>query len=116
MAIDHMEFHPTLDRTKTESTIRLKRQPHDNNQTEETFQYADQMEGLTKEDKLMLKQADKLIETKFLNKTIKKGRNKRFGLAGWIMGWGLGYFSSLRTIKDNIRTLQAQNKLQQTKF
>ena len=61
----------------------------------------------------MLKQADKLIETKFLNKTIKKGRNKRFGLAGWIMGWGLGYFSSLRTIKDNIRTLQAQNKLQQ---
>ena len=26
-AIDHMEFHPTLGRTKTESTIRLKRQP-----------------------------------------------------------------------------------------
>ena len=71
------------------------------------------MEGLTKEDKLMLKQANKLIETKFLNKTIKRGRNKRFGLAGWIMGWGLGYFSSFRTIKDNIRTLQAQNKLQQ---
>ena len=49
-----MEFHPTLDRTKTESTIRLKRQPHDNNRTEETSQYADQTEGLTKEDKLML--------------------------------------------------------------
>ena len=48
-----------------------------------------------------------------MNKTIKKGRNKRFGLAGWIMGWGLGYFSSLRAIKDNIRTLQLQNKLQQ---
>ena len=112
-AINHMEFHPTLGRTKTESTIRLKRQPHDHNRIEETSQYADQMEGLTKEDKLMLKQADKLIETKFLNKTIKRGRNKRFGLAGWIMGWGLGYFSSFRTIKDNIRTLQAQNKLQQ---
>ena len=27
-AIDHMEFHPTLGRTKTESTIRLKRQPN----------------------------------------------------------------------------------------
>ena len=112
-AIDHMEFHPTLGRTKTESTVRLKRQPHGDNRTEETPQYANQMEGLTKEDKLMLKQADKLIETKFLNKTIKKGRNKRFGLAGWIMGWGLGYFSSLRAIKDNIRTLQLQNKLQQ---
>ena len=71
------------------------------------------MEGLTKEDKLMLKQADELIETKFLNKTTKKKRNKRFGLAGWIMGWGMGHFSSLRAIKDNIRTLQSQNKLQQ---
>ena len=29
------------------------------------------------------------------------------------MGWGLGYFSSFRAIKDNIRALQAQNKLQQ---
>ena len=44
------------------------------------------MEGLTKEDKLMLRQADEFIETKFLNKTTKKRRNKRFGLAGWIMG------------------------------
>ena len=113
MAIDHMEFHPTLGRTKTESTIRLKRQPHGNNQMDETFQDAGQMEGLTKEDKLMIKQADKLIEIKFLNKTIKRGRNKRFELAGWIMGWGLGYFGSFRAIKDNIRTLQAQNKLQQ---
>ena len=87
-AIDHMEFHPTLGRTKTESTIRLKRQPHGNNQTEKASRYTNQMEGLTKEDKLMLKQADELIETKFLNKTTKKRRNKSFGLAGWIMGWG----------------------------
>ena len=71
-AIDHMEFHPTLGRTKTESTIRLKRQPNGKNQTEKVSQYTNQMEGLTKEDKLMLKQADELIETKFLNKTIKK--------------------------------------------
>ena len=71
-----MEFHPTLGRTKTESTIRLKRQPHGNNQAEEASQYTNKREGLTKEDKLMLKQADKLIETKLLNKTIKKGRNK----------------------------------------
>ena len=112
-AIDHMEFHPTLGRTKIESTIRLKRQPHDNNLTEKAPQYTNQMAGLTKEDKLMLKQANELIETKFLNKTTKKRRNKRFGLARWIMGWGMGYFSSFRAIKDNIRTLQLQNKLQQ---
>ena len=61
----------------------------------------------------MLKQADELIKTKFLNQTIKNKRNKRFGLTGWIIGWGIGYFTSFRTIKDNIRTLQMQNKLQQ---
>ena len=70
-AINHMEFHPTLGRTKTESTIRLKRQPNGKNQTEGASQYTNQMEGLTKENKLMLKQADELIETKFLNKTTK---------------------------------------------
>ena len=112
-AIDHMEFHPTLGRTKTESTIRLKRQPNGKYQTEQTSQYTNQREGLTKEDKLMLKQADELIKTKFLNKTTKSRRNKRFGLTGWIMGWGIGYFTSFRAIKDNIRTLQLQNKLQQ---
>ena len=32
------------------------------------------------------------------------------------MGWGLGYFTSLRTIKDNIRTLQKQNQLQQNQI
>ena len=93
-AIDHMEFHPTLGRSKAS-------------------QYANQREGLSKEDILMLKQADELIKTKFLNQTIKNRRNQRFGLTGWIMGWGIGYFTSFRTIKDNIRTLQMQNKLQQ---
>ena len=32
------------------------------------------------------------------------------------MGWGLGYFTSFRTIKDNIRTLQMQNKLQKNQI
>ena len=105
-AIDHMEFHPTLGRTKTESAVRLRRQPNGKDQTEPISRYMNQRGGLTKEDILMLKQADELIKTKFLNQTTKSKRNKRFGLAGWIMGWGLGYFTSFRTIKDNIRTLQ----------
>ena len=115
-AIDHMEFHPTLGRSKTESTIRLRRQPNGKDQTEPTSWYTNQRGGLTKEDILMLKQADELIKTKFLNQTTTNKRNKRFGLAGWIMGWGLGYFTSFRTIKDNIRTLQMQNKLQQNQI
>ena len=114
--IDHMEFHPTLGRTKTESAIRLKRQPNGKDQTEPTSPYTNQRGGLTKEDILMLKQADKLIKTKFLNQTTENKRNKRFGLAGWIMGWGLGYFTSFRAIKDNIRTLQMQNRLQQNQI
>ena len=108
-----MEFHPTLGRTKTESTVRLKRQPNGKDQTGRASQYINQREGLSKEDELMLKQADELMQTKFLNKTTKNRRNKRFGLAGWIMGWGIGYFTSFRAIKNNIRTLQLQNKLQQ---
>ena len=115
-AIDHMEFHPTLGRTKTESTIMLRRQPNGKDQTEPTSQYTNQRGGLTKEDILMLKQADELIKTKFLNQTTKSKSNKRFGLAGWIMGWGLGYFTSFRAIKDSIRTLQMQNKLQQNQI
>ena len=112
-AIDHMEFHPTLGRAKTRSTIRLKRQPNSKDKTIKASQYINRKEGLTKEDKLMLRQADELIETKFLNKTTKKRRNKRFGLAGLIMGWGIGHFTSFRAIKGNIRTLQLQNKLQE---
>ena len=112
-AIDHMEFHPTLGRTKAGSTIRLKRQPKGKDKTIKASQYINQMEGLTKEDKLMLRQANELIETKFLNKTTKKTRNKRFVLAGWIMGWGIGHLTSFRAIKNNIRTLQLQNKLQE---
>ena len=112
-AIDHMEYHPTLGRAKTGSTIRLKRQPKGKDKTIRASQYINQMESLTKEDKLMLRQADELIKNIFLNKTTKKGRNKRFGLAGWIMGWVMGHFSSLRAIKNNIRTLQSQNRLQE---
>ena len=107
-----MEFHPILGRAKTGSTIRLKRQPEDKDKTIRASQYMNKMKSLPKEDKLMLRQADELIETKFLNKTTKKRKNKRFGLAGWIMGWGIGHLSSFRAIKDNVRTLQLQNRLQ----
>ena len=115
-AIDHMEFHPTLGRSKTESSTMNRKQPLGKSQTETTSQYTSQRGGLTEEDISMLKQADELIKTKFLNQTTEHKRIKRFGLAGWIMGWGLGYFTSLRTIKDNIRTLQKHNQLQQNQI
>ena len=68
-AIDHMEFHPTLDRTKTESTDRHRRQPNDKDLTAQTSHSVNLREELTKDDILMLEQADELIRTKFLNET-----------------------------------------------
>ena len=112
-AIDHIEFHPTLDRTKTESTNRLRRQPNDKDPTTQTSHYIDLRDELTEDDKLMLERADELIRTQFLNETTQNKRMKRFGLAGWITGWAISHFTSFRTIKNNIRTLQEQNKLQQ---
>ena len=108
-----MEFHPTLGKVKTGPSIRLKRQPKTKGKGMGAPQHVNQMENLTREDKLMLKQTEQLLDTKFLNKTTKKRRDKRFGLAGWIMGWGIGHYTSLKTIKNNIQTLQLQNLLQQ---
>ena len=57
-AIDLMEFHPTLGRTKTESTVKTQKTTQWQDPTVHTSQYTNQREGLTKEDILMLKQAD----------------------------------------------------------
>ena len=93
-AIDHMEFHPTLDRAKTESTNRLRRQPNGKDSTAQTSHYTNLRGKLTEDDILMLEQADELIRTEFLNETTQNKRIKRFGLAGWIMGWAIGHFTS----------------------
>ena len=53
-AIDHMEFHPTLDRSGTGTATRNRRQPHGREQPETTSQYMSLREGLTEEDILML--------------------------------------------------------------
>ena len=111
-AIDHMEFHPTLGKPKTGPEVRLKR----SSQKSEEFKsntYEVYMKDLTDEDVRMLNQIVQLLDTQYLNGTIKVMRRKRFGLASWVMGWGfLQTYRSIKTIKDNIRTLQEQNLLQ----
>ena len=65
----------------------------------------------------MLRQVVQLFNTQYLNKTIKAIRRKRFGLASWVIGWRfLQTYSSIRAIKDNIRSLQEQNLLQQNQI
>ena len=65
----------------------------------------------------MLKQIVQLLNTQYFKKTTKSIRRKRFGLASWIMGWRfLQMYSSIKAIKDNIRSLQEQNLLQQNQI
>ena len=68
---------------------------------------------MTRQDIEALKEMDRWLSTQY-NWTSGPERNKRFGLATWVLGWGLyKTHSTIRHIKDNIRTLQEQNLLQQ---
>ena len=95
-AIDHMEFHPTLGKPKTSPEVRLKR----SSQKSEELNYEVYMRDLTDEDMRMLDQIVQLLDTQYLNRTIKVMRRKRFGLANWVMGWGfLQTYRSIKTLK-----------------
>ena len=68
---------------------------------------------MTREDVKMVRQIDKWLSVQD-NQTNGPGRDKRFRLANWVLGWGLcRTYSTIRHIKDNIRSLQKQNLLQQ---
>ena len=68
---------------------------------------------MTRQDIEMLREIDGWLNTQY-NQTNGLKRNKRFGLATWVLGWGLYQtYSTIKHIKDNIRTLQEQNLLQQ---
>ena len=106
-----MEFHPTLGRPKEGPEVRLKRQIRGKDRLE---RLSEQLKYMTNEDIEMIRETVKWLDTHYMNKTKSLGRNKRFGLATWILGWGVyRAYDSIRTIKDNIRTLQEQNLLQQ---
>ena len=86
-AIDHMEFHPTLGKPKTGPEVRLKRSSQKNEELKSNT-YKVYMRDLTDEDVRMLNKIVQLLDTQYLNGTIKVMRRKRFGLASWVMGWG----------------------------
>ena len=71
---------------------------------------------MTREDIEMVREIDRWLSVQY-NQTNGPGRDKRFGLATWVLGSGLyRTYSTIRHIKDNIRTLQEQNLLQQDQF
>ena len=58
----------------------------------------------------MIREAVKWLDIQYLNRTKSSNRNKRFGLATWVLGWGVyRTYSSIKAIKDNIRALKEQN-------
>ena len=72
-----------------------------------------QIKEMTREDVETVREIDEWLSMQY-NQTIGLERNKRFGLATWVLGWGLyRTYSTIRHIKDSIRTLQEQNLLQQ---
>ena len=111
-----MEFHPILGKPKTGPEVRLKRNSQKSKELK-SKSYKVYMKDLTDEDMRMLNQVARLLDTQYLNRTIKVVRKKRFRVAGWVMGWGfLQTYRCIKTIKDNIRTLQEQNLLQQNQI
>ena len=109
-AIDHMEFHHTLGKPKEKPEVRLKSQIQ---KRPRRIQMLNQIKKMTREDVETVREIDKWLSMQY-NQTIGPGRNKRFGLATWVLGWGLyRTYSTIRHIKDSIRTLQQHNLLQQ---
>ena len=109
-AIDHMEFHPTLGRPKEKPEVRLKRQAQKGSRQIQTLK---QIKKMTRQDIETVKEIDRWLSEQN-NQTNYPERNRRFRLATWVLGWGLyRTYSTIRHIKDSIRTLQEQNLLQQ---
>ena len=105
-----MEFHPTLGKEKKGTSYRL----HRRSTKDREASMIHQMKYLSPDDMKMLRQGNEIIQKKYLKANSTKHRTKRFGLATWILGWGV-YRNAydIRNIKRNIQTLYDQNVLQE---
>ena len=109
-AIDHMEFHPTLGKEKKGTSYRL----HRRSTKDRKASMAHQIRYLSPDDIEVLRQGDEIIQKRYLKLNNTKHRTKRFGLATWILGWGI-YKNAcyIMSIKKNIQNLYDQNVLQE---
>ena len=109
-AIDHMEFHPTLGKEKKGTSFKL----HKCNVENMDGSMAHQMKYLSPDDIEMLRQGNKIIQKRYLSVNNTKHQTKRFGLATWILGWGIySNAHNIISIKKNIQALYDQNILQE---
>ena len=84
-AIDHMEFHPTLGKEKKGTSFKL----HKCSTEGIDASLAHQLKYLTSDDIKMFRQGNEIIQKRYLGLNDTKHREKRFGLATWILGWGI---------------------------
>ena len=84
-AIDHMEFHPTLGKEKKGTSFKLCKHSVENMDAS----MAHQLKYLSPDDIEMLRQGDEINQKRYLGLNNTKCRTKRFGLAAWILGWGV---------------------------
>ena len=109
-AIDHMEFHPKLGKEKKGTSYKL----HKCSAEDRDASMAHQMKYLSPDDIEMLRQGNEIIQKRYLNINNTKHQTKRFGLATWILGWGIYRNArNLMSIKMNIQNLYDQNILQE---
>ena len=109
-AIDHMEFHPTLGKEKKGTSYKL----HKHSTEDRDSSMAHQMKYLSPDDVEMLRQGDEIIQKRYLKVNNTKHQTKRFGLATWLLGWGI-YRNThyIMSMKKNIQNLYDQNILQE---
>ena len=109
-AIDHMEFHPTLGKEKKGTSYKLHKCDIENMDAS----MAHQMKYLSPDDVEMLRQGNEIIQKRYLSVNNTKHQTKRFGLATWILGWGIySNACNIMSIKKNIQALYDQNILQE---
>ena len=78
-----MEFQPTLVRPKEGPEVRLKRQIRGKDRVE---RLSEQLKYITNEDIELMRELVNWLDIQYMNKTNSPVRNKRFGLATWILG------------------------------
>ena len=78
-----MEFQPTLGRPKEGPEVRLKRQIRGKDRVE---RLSEQLNYITNEDIELMRELVNWLDIQYMNKTNSPVRNKRFGLATWILG------------------------------
>ena len=104
-AIDHIDYHPS----QRQNTTRVKR----SDMYSLYGQYRAQTRTLTPSEENILDYFLKALHK--INPSLHNSlaHMKRFGIFTWILGWGVySNVQSISKIKDNLHTLQKQNKLQ----